>query len=189
MTSSKKERKSVIERAYDEYLESREKYTARTKWGTKLKTPLSAGKHFGKKRFHGALANKARFKETAVGGFSQASPEATLPFWEFEIEVEARIAGLKGGERQRAARYTSRWLAARQAGVLTQTEAIKLKQLATGQNADFPKVKVNGAENWSVREMMRDRSYLSLIYEQLKENGALPDEAWKVIGREVFGSD
>lgn len=37
--------------------------------------------------------------------------------------------------------------------------------------------------------MMRDRSYLSLVYEQLKEAGYTPEEAFKIIGREVLGSD
>lgn len=79
-------------------------------------------------------------------------------------------------------RYWSRWIAARQAGVLTQTEAIRLKQTAIDNG-------VRGAETWKVRQMMRDRSYVSLLYEQLKEDGYLAEEAWQLISSMVFGSD
>lgn len=182
MKSSKptKPRISIEERAYSEYLKNRSKYLSRNKWGTEETTPLSSGKHFGKKRFGGRL--QTRYKETSHGAFDQSSNEAIMPFEEFTVEITARTAGLKGSERQRKSRYWARWIAARQAGVLTQTEAIALKTLAEDNG-------VKGAESWSVREMMRDRSYLSLVYEQLKEDGYTPEEAFKIIGREVLGSD
>lgn len=178
-------RKSIEERAYAEYLSSREKAIARTKWGTKEQTPLSSGRHFGKKRYGGRL--QTRYKESSHGAFAnayrdQSSDEAVMPYEEFTVEITARTAGLKGSERQRKSRYWARWIAARQAGVLTQTEAIALKCLALDNG-------VRGADTWQVREMMRDRSYLSLIYEQLKEAGYTPEEAFKIIGREVLGSD
>lgn len=178
--TTKKPRLSVEERAYAEYLSKRSTYLERNKWGAEPNTPLSSGKHFGKKRFGGRL--QTRYKETPHGAFDQSSDESIIPFEEFKVEITARTAGLKGSERQRKVRYWSRWIAARQAGVLTQTEAIALKELAEDNG-------VRGAETWSVREMMRDRSYLSLVYEQLKEDGYTPEEAFKIIGREVLGSD